>query len=129
MGGRDIDEALVEYCIKEFQEEKNIDLSESKEARKRLAIECERVKVILSEQHSAEALVASIVVNVVNEDEEVYEDLEVSISRDTLESELEQFNERLEACLEKVIEDAAMEKDEIDKILLVGGSSRIPKIK
>ena len=91
-----------------------------------MAIECERVKIILSEQHSAEALVASIVVN---NEEEVYEDLEVSISRDTLESELEQFNERLEACLEKVIEDAAMDKDEIDKILLVGGSSRIPKIK
>ena len=91
-----------------------------------MAIECERVKIILSEQHSAEALVASIVVN---DEEEVYEDLEVSISRDTLESELEQFNERLEACLEKVIEDAAMDKDEIDKILLVGGSSRIPKIK
>ena len=91
-----------------------------------MAIECERVKIILSEQHSAEALVASIVVN---DEEEVYEDLEVSISRDTLESELEQFNERLEACLEKVIDSAQMEKDEIDKILLVGGSSRIPKIK
>lgn len=93
-----------------------------------MAIECERVKIILSEQHSAEALVASIVVNE-DEDEEVYEDLEVSISRDTLESELEQFNERLEACLEKVLENASMEKDDIHKILLVGGSSRIPKIK
>ena len=59
LGGRDIDEALVEYCLQEFQKSSGVDLSENRNARTRLFQECERAKVNLSVAYEAKVKVHS----------------------------------------------------------------------
>lgn len=88
LGGRDIDECLVKFCMEEFNAAKNIDLSEDRyrDARKRLAIECERVKIILSEESVYEIRVSSIA-----EDE----DLCFTMTREKLEEIAETIFEGL----------------------------------
>ena len=48
LGGRDIDEILVDHCIKNFKAQTGIDIKDNKQARNRLMIECERAKITLS---------------------------------------------------------------------------------
>ena len=121
LGGRDIDEKLVDYCVEQFKESSGINLREKqyKDAIRRLTQECERAKITLSEQFDAEIRVSSIAVD---------QDLNVAIGRDKLEELAEDIFERLEAPVDNALEEASMGKDEIDIILLVGGSTRIPRV-
>ena len=122
LGGRDIDEEIVNYCIAVFMEQHNIDLSDPNVhqlARRRLLRECEAAKIRLSEDFDTEIRVPSIVEDI---------DLSVQLSRQQLEEMIEPWIARLRDPLERALEDASMDKDEIDNILLVGGSMRIPAV-
>lgn len=61
LGGANIDKRLVECCIREFKEVMNIDLSNDLKARRQLLRECERAKILLSEQEKVEVRVNNIV--------------------------------------------------------------------
>ena len=122
LGGRDIDEEIVNYCIAVFMEQHNIDLSDPNVhqlARRRLLRECEAAKIRLSESFATAIRVPSIVANI---------DLSVQLSRQQLEEMMEPWIAKLRDPLERALEDASMDKDEIDNILLVGGSMRIPAV-
>ena len=122
LGGRDIDEMIVTYCIEQFKEQHNIDLLGSNAnqlAIRRLFRVCEAAKIRLYEDFDVDIRVLSIAENT---------DLKVKLSRQKLEEMIEPWIARLRDPLERALEDASMDKDEIDNILLVGGSMRIPAV-
>ena len=119
LGGEDIDNLLVEYCIKEFKNETGIDISNNKKAIVRLKNECEKNKKILSGTNEVEISVDSISNG---------EDLLVTIDKEILERLCEKIFQRCIIILKQTIEESGFKKEEIDEVVLVGGSSRIPKI-
>ena len=118
-GGEDIDNRLVQHFIEEFKRKHKKDLTTSARAVKRLKTACERLKRTLSSGSSAtielETLFDGIDFNS-NISRARYEELCMDIFRRTLEP------------VEKVLRDAKVSKSEIHDVVLVGGSTRIPKI-
>merc|ERR1712047_211633 len=119
LGGEDFDNRLVDHFIKEFQRKHKKDISQNKRAIRRLRTACERAKRTLSASAQANIEIDSLFEGV---------DFYTSITRARFEelcSDL--FKGTLEP-VEKAIRDAKMDKSAIDDIVLVGGSTRIPKI-
>lgn len=119
LGGEDFDQRLMEYCISQFKRQSGIDISKDKRAMQRLRKQCELAKRTLSTQTSAtvdcEALANGV-------------DFSTTISRAKFEElNLDLFKKTM-APVTQVLKDAGMSKNDIDEIILVGGSTRIPKI-
>lgn len=119
LGGQYIDNILVEFCIKEFKEVHNIDISNNKKALRRLKEKCHQIKHALSLVNEDQIIIESIVKGI---------DLEIKIDRD-LYNELcgDIFNQCINL-LKDAIFKSGLKNNEIDNIILVGGSSKIPKI-
>jgi len=120
LGGEDFDNNLVNYIRNELKRKhKNVDIGTSARAMSRLRSACERAKRTLSSQTTAD-------INI----ECLFEDIDVNmtISR----AKFEELNDTLfKKCIEtvnKALKDAKVEKADIEDIVLVGGSTRIPKI-
>ena len=97
-------------------------MSNDKRARGRLYPECEKAKKTLSEEGTY-----STVIKLENFHEDTELDLEITLDEfDELAAEV---LERLKEPLDKALEDGGFEKDEIDDVLIVGGSTRIPKVR
>jgi len=119
LGGEDFDNRLVDHFIKEFQRKHKKDISQNKRAIRRLRTACERAKRTLSASAQANIEIDSLFEGV---------DFYTSITRARFEemcSDL--FRGTLEP-VEKALRDAKMDKSSIDDIVLVGGSTRIPKV-
>lgn len=119
LGGEDFDNRLVDYCVQEFRKKYKADISGNPRAMRRLRTACERAKRSLS---------TSVDTNL--EVESLYEgkDFNIRLSRAKFEeicSDL--FRKTLEP-VNQVLLDAKLDKSKIDEIVLVGGSTRIPKI-
>lgn len=119
LGGEDLDMVLVEYCIQEFKKKHRVDLSNEKRCRRRLHTACERAKRTLSS-----ATIASI------EIDSLYQGIDylTTITRARFEDLASDIFRRTMEPVTKVLADAKMGKDEIDDVVLVGGTTRIPKI-
>jgi len=119
LGGEDFDSRLVEHFAQEFRRKYKKDISGNKRALRRLRTACERAKRTLSASTYASIEVDSLVDGI---------DLFASITRARFEElNADLFKRTLEP-VEKALQDAKMDKDMIDDIVLVGGSTRIPKI-
>ena len=119
LGGEDFDNKLVEHFTTEFRRKHHRDITNNKRAMRRLRTACERAKRTLSA--SAQA---SIEIDSLHEGLDFY----TSITRAKFEALCGNlFNSTLEK-VEKALTDAKLEKPKIDEIVLVGGSTRIPKI-
>jgi heat shock protein 5 len=119
LGGEDFDQRVMNYIIKRIKK-KGDDISNDKQAVQRLRREVERVKRQLSSAKSAHLEVEGLL----NGD-----DFSESLSRARFEElNMDLFKEAIEP-MRKVLEDADMTKAEVHKVVLVGGSTRIPKIK
>merc|ERR1711870_164348 len=119
LGGEDFDNRLVDHFIKEFQRKHKKNISQNKRAIRRLRTACERAKRTLSASAQANIEIDSLFEGI---------DFYTSISRARFEelcSDL--FKGTLEP-VEKALRDAKMDKSSIDDIVLVGGSTRIPKV-
>ena len=119
LGGEDFNSRMVDHFLKDFQRRHMKDMSQSKCAVSRLRTACERAKRILSVSTQANIEIDSLFAG---------EDFESSITRTRFEelcSDL--FRSTLET-VEKSLRDAKMDKSAIHDIILVGGSTRIPKI-
>ncbi|CAJ1945806.1 unnamed protein product [Cylindrotheca closterium] len=119
LGGEDFDQRLMEFCISQFKRRSNIDIKDDKRAMQRLRKQCETAKRTLSTQTSAtidcEALAQG-------------EDFSGTISRAKFEElNLDLFKKTM-APVTQVLKDAQMSKADVDQVILVGGSTRIPKI-
>ncbi|KAL4460693.1 hypothetical protein ABPG72_009415 [Tetrahymena utriculariae] len=119
LGGEDFDNKLVDYCANEFQKKKGIDIRKNPRAMRRLRTQCERAKRILSS-----CAQASIEVDALAEQE----DLNMTISRPKFEELCLSLFQQCIPPVEKVLKDTNMSKSQIHEIVLVGGSSRIPKV-
>merc|ERR1712165_250395 len=119
LGGEDFDNRMVEHFVKEFQRKHKKDITGKKRALRRLRTACERAKRTLSASAQANIEIDSLFEGI---------DFYTSITRARFEelcSDL--FKGTLEP-VEKALRDAKLDKASIDDIVLVGGSTRIPKI-
>lgn len=119
LGGQDIDNRLVEYFVKEFQRKHKHDITKSPRAIRRLATQCEKAKRTLST-----ATTATI------ECDSLYEgiDFMATITRARFEELCIDIFKRAIDPVEKVLKDAKIDKSQVHEIVLVGGSTRIPKV-
>jgi len=119
LGGEDFDNRMVSHFVQEFKRKNNKDLSQNKRGLRRLRTACERAKRTLSSSSQA-----SIEIDSLHEGIDFYstitrarfEELNADLFRSTLEP------------VEKALRDAKMDKSHIHEIVLVGGSTRIPKV-
>lgn len=119
LGGEDFDNRMVNHFISEFRRKLNKDISDSKRAVRRLRTACERAKRTLSSSTQAGIEIDSLCDGV---------DFYTSITRARFEElNADLFRGTLEP-VEKSLRDAKMDKAQIHDIVLVGGSTRIPKI-
>lgn len=119
LGGEDFDNRMVDYFVDEFKKKHKKDPSGNKRSIRRLRTQCERAKRQLSSS-----------VNAYIEIDGFYDgiDFVTSMSRATFENiNADLFKKTMEP-VEKVLKDAKMSKSQINEIVLVGGSTRIPKI-
>ena len=123
LGGEDFDNKLVEYFLdhfsKEIKEKKEI-IKKDKKAIKKLKIACEKIKRVLSDSQETTLYLHNFYNN---------SDIMKTITRTEFENLCKDLFDRLKIPLDEALEDAHLTKNEIDEIVLVGGSSRIPKIK
>ena len=120
LGGEDFDNRLVEHFCKEFQKVNKKDLKENSRSLRRLKTACEKAKITLSSSTKATIEIDSLYEGI---------DFNSSITRARFEdlcSDL--FKEALKP-VDQVLMDAKVSKSQVDEIVLVGGSTRIPKMR
>lgn len=123
LGGDDFDDCIVRWMIEDFKQQEGIDLSVDKMALQRLREAAEKAKIELSG-----TLTTSINLPFITADETGPKHLETELTRAKFE---ELVNHLVESTIEptaQALKDANLEIDEIDRILLVGGSTRIPAV-
>jgi molecular chaperone DnaK len=123
LGGDDIDERLTEWIIEEFKKDQGIDLSNDKMALQRLKEASEKAKIELSSTAETE-----INLPFVTADQSGPKHLAMKLSRAKFEQLAEPILGRLKAPVEQAIKDAGLQASKIDEVVLVGGSTRIPKV-
>ncbi|EGZ15754.1 hypothetical protein PHYSODRAFT_286376 [Phytophthora sojae] len=119
LGGEDFDQRIMQYFIKKWKKDKNLDVASDKRALQKLRREAERVKRALSAQAQARLEIESLLDG---------EDFTESLSRARFEKLNEDLFKKTLGPVEKVMKDADLKKSEVDEIVLVGGSTRIPKV-
>ena len=119
LGGSDFDNRIVDWAVEEFKKKHKIDLRTSAKALARLRLAAERTKKTLS--ISAQAML---------EIDSVYEgiDMQLLLTRAKFESLCDDLFRSTLKPVENVLRDAKVSKDEVDDVVLVGGSSRIPRV-
>lgn len=119
LGGEDFDYKIVRHLIKAFKKKHGIDVSDNNKALAKLKREAEKAKRALSSQMSTRIEIDSFVDGI---------DLSETLTRAKFEElNLDLFKKTLKP-VEKVLQDSGLEKKDVDDIVLVGGSTRIPKV-
>jgi len=119
LGGEDIDNLLVNHFKTEFKRKHKVDISENKKSIRRLKIACERAKRTLSSSTTASIELDSLFNGI---------DFFSNITRAKFESICMNLFHKCIEPVDKVLRDSKFSKSEIHEIVLVGGSTRIPKI-
>merc|ERR1711968_225106 len=119
LGGEDFDQRVMAYFIKMLKKRDGTDMANDKRALQKLRREVERVKRTLSTQHQARLEIEGLTDG---------QDFSETLTRARFEElNVDLFKKTL-GRVQKVLEDADMSKSEVDEIVLVGGSTRIPKV-
>jgi molecular chaperone DnaK len=124
LGGDDWDWAIVDHLADEFQNEHGIDLREDRQALQRLKEAAEEAKIELSNRKEADVNLPFITAT---DSGPVH--LESSITRATFESLTEDLLDRTVGPTEQALADAGYGADDIDEVILVGGSTRMPQVR
>ena len=123
LGGDDIDQTVIDWIVSEFKKDQGIDLSKDRMALQRLKEAAERAKIELSSTVETE-----INLPFVTADASGPKHLNMKLRRAELEQLADTLIQRsMEPC-KKALEDAKLTPDKIDEVVLVGGSTRIPKV-
>jgi molecular chaperone DnaK len=123
LGGDDIDERLMEWIIEEFKKDQGIDLSNDKMALQRLKESAEKAKIELST-----AMETEINLPFITADQSGPKHLVMKLTRAKFEQLIEAILQRLKSPVEQAIKDAGIDASKVDEVVLVGGSTRIPKV-
>ena len=119
LGGEDLDNLLVDFCMQDFKRRFRKDLSGNERAKRRLRTACERAKRSLSSATQAHIEIDSLFEGI---------DYTTTLTRARFEALAAPLFRRTLQPVEKVLRDAGVSKSSVDDIVLVGGSTRIPKI-
>ena len=119
LGGSDFDNKLLDYFTEEFKRKHNKDLTENKRAVRRLRTACETAKRNLSSSNVANIEIDSLFDGI---------DFSSSITRAKFENLCDDLCKKTMVFLDQVIADSKISKDRIHEIVLVGGTTRIPRI-
>ncbi len=123
LGGDNIDQAIIEWIIEEFKKEQGIDLSQDKMALQRLKEAAEKAKMDLSS-----LLEHEINLPFVTADASGPKHLQLKLTRAALEQMMEPLLQRAMDPCKKALEDSGVSPADIDEVVLVGGSTRIPRV-
>ncbi|MEM2672967.1 MAG: molecular chaperone DnaK, partial [Candidatus Hadarchaeales archaeon] len=121
LGGTDMDEAIVRYLCEEFRKKEGVDLTKDKMAMIRLREAAERAKIELSTTPITE-----INLPFIYSDSTGPKHLRMELTRAKLEELVRPIVERCRPCVEQALKDAKLTPEEIDKVILVGGPTRMP---
>jgi len=119
LGGEDFDQRLIKHFMKIFNEKNSVDMKKDKKAIQKLRKECERAKRALSSTPSVQLRVEGLFGG---------HDLEEQLTRSTFEKLNNDLFQKTLKPVNDVLSDSKMSKSEIHEIVLVGGSTRIPKV-
>jgi len=123
LGGDDFDQRLIDYMADEFQKQEGIDLRKDPMALQRLKVEAERAKCDLSNQTQVDVKLPYVTVGA-----DGPKHLDMTITRAKFEQLVDDLIQRtIEPC-RKAVQDSKYSIDQIDEVILVGGSTRIPKV-
>ncbi|HIJ67662.1 MAG TPA: molecular chaperone DnaK [Planctomycetes bacterium] len=123
LGGDDLDEVLINYLADEFKKTEGIDLRNDPMAHQRLKEAAEKCKCELSTQ-----VESTVNLPFITADASGPKHLQLTITRSKFEALVEHVFERLKAPCRRALEDAKLTGKDISEVLLVGGSTRIPKV-
>ena len=123
LGGDDFDEAIINYLVDEFKKESGIDLSTDRMAMQRLKEAAEKAKIELSG-----VTTSNINLPFITADATGPKHLDITLTRAKFNELTAQLVERTIIPTKKALQDAGLSTGEIDKVLMVGGSSRIPAV-
>ncbi|MBM74917.1 MAG: molecular chaperone DnaK [Proteobacteria bacterium] len=121
LGGTDVDQILSDWLLNEFQKEHNVDISHDPVALQRIRDEAERAKIELSTRTSIQINLPFLYT-----DETGPKNLQLSLNRETFEELIQSLIERTIQCCQTALKDAKISISDIEEVVLVGGSSRIP---
>ena len=123
LGGDDIDQRVIEWMIAEFKKESGIDLSKDRMAMQRLKEAAEKAKIELSQLMETE-----INLPFVTADASGPKHMALKLTRARLEQLMEDLLQRSVEPVKQALKDAGVTSDKIDEVVLVGGSTRIPRV-
>ena len=123
LGGDDIDELLVDWLANDFKKENNVELREDKTALQRLKEAAEKAKIELSTSKKT-----SINLPFITATDSGPKHLNTELTRAKFEDFISDIMEKLESPIKQAMKDAKVAAKDIDKVLLVGGSTRIPSV-
>jgi len=123
LGGDDFDKVLVTWLVKEFEEREGIKLTQDIQALQRLTEAAEKAKMELSTVEKT-----TIHLPFITADKTGPKHIEKELTRETFETLCQELIARCRIPVEKAITDARLEKSDINEVVLVGGSTRIPAI-
>lgn len=123
LGGDDFDKILIDYIVESFKKENKIDLSKDKMAYQAIKNSAEKCKIELSEAKKSRITIPFISAN---EKGPLHIDMEITRAR--FESLIEELIEKTIEPIKQALTDAGLGEGDIDKVILVGGSTRIPLV-
>ena len=119
LGGEDFDTRLVEFLMEEFKKKHKKDISGNKRAVRRLRTECEKAKRTLSSSTTASIEIDSLFEGI---------DFNTSVTRSKFENLCDDLFKKAMEPVEQVLRDSKIAKSDVHEVVLVGGSTRVPKI-
>ncbi|MFP4424065.1 MAG: molecular chaperone DnaK [Candidatus Woesearchaeota archaeon] len=123
LGGDDVDEVITNWLAEEFKKETGVDLLQDATALQRLKDASEKAKIELSTSQKT-----TINLPFITADQSGPKHLNKELSRAKFEQMIENILDRLKQPTLKALEDAKISKDDINKVILIGGSTRIPSV-
>lgn len=123
LGGDDFDEVLIDFIAKDFQANENIDLRQDPMALQRLREAAEKAKKELSSSQTTD-----INLPFITQVDGVAKHLQMNISRSDFERLIDPLIERCRGPVQNALKDAGLTGKDIDEVVLVGGSTRVPKV-
>jgi molecular chaperone DnaK len=124
LGGDNFDDLIVDYVVKDFQLKEGVDLYKEKQALQRIIEASEKAKVELSSLQSTRINLPFIYI-----DGQTPKNIDIEIDRSKFEALSKTLLDKCKLPVQKALEDAKLGKAEIDEVILVGGSTRIPAVR
>lgn len=124
LGGDDFDEELLQWILGKFEDEHGIDLSDQPQAMQRIRDAAEEAKKELSSRKKTR-----INIPFIYQDEDGPKNIDYEITRAKFEELIEDIVEKTAGPTKRVIEDSGIGKKDIDDVILVGGSTRVPMVR